>query len=42
MPRKPYCHPCLRTGSKEIFIKKREKVDSFYYFTPKEVEGGGG
>ena len=31
-----YCHPCLRTGSKEIFIqKKREKKST------EGVEGGG-
>ena len=31
------CHPCLSTGSKEIFFKNGEQL-----LSPKRVEGGGG
>ena len=35
-----YCHPFLSTGSKEIFIKKGEKVEFFFFRPLKELRGG--
>ena len=37
-----YCHPCLSSGSNEIYIKKRETKICVYFLSPKEVEGVGG
>ena len=33
------CHPCLSTGYKEIFIKKREKKKLIFFLSIKGVEG---
>ena len=37
-----YCHLCLSTGSKEIFIKREKKRRFFFFFFLQRVEVGGG